>query len=411
MKVVVVLLAASWILGAVWNARAEVAAAKPAGSPSPLVAGNNQFAFDLYRRLTAESSGDVFVSPESISLALAMTYSGARGQTAEQMAKTLHFTQPAEQLDASFATILKQLNSGGAKHEYQLSIANRLWAQQGYKFLDEFLTVTREQFGAELAQLDFVRQTEAARQTINTWVEKQTNDKIKDLIPAGAVGADTRLVLTNAIYFKGDWQIPFGKEATSAQPFHLSAEKTADVQMMHQEAHFSYSRLADLQVLAMPYKGRDLSMIVLLPAKVDGLADLEKSLSSEDLQKWIGGLKNQEVVVSMPKYKVTREVELSKILSAMGMPLAFTAGRADFSGMNGRNDLFISAVIHKAYVEVDEKGTEAAAATAIGVRVMAMPVRREPERFVADHPFIFLIRDTNSGSILFLGRFTGPTTN
>jgi serpin B len=152
-------------------------------------------------------------------------------------------------------------------------------------------------------------------------------------------------------------------------------------------------------------------MIVLLPAKVDGLADLEKSLSSENLRKWIGGLKNQSVVVSMPKYKVTREVELSHVLSAMGMPLAFTPGSADFSGMNGGNDLFISAVIHKAYVEVDEKGTEAAAATGIVAGVMAMPVRREPERFVADHPFIFLIRDTNSGSILFLGRYTGPTTN
>jgi serpin B len=337
-----------------------------------------------------------------------MTYAGARGQTAEQIAKTMHFDQPVEQLNAGFAAMLKKLNAGGTNNSYRLSIANRLWGQQGYKFLDEFLTVTREKYGAELALVDFVHQTEAARQTINSWVARQTNDKIKDLIGEGALGPDTRLVLTNAIYFKGDWQTPFEKDATHKGPFHISADKTADAMLMNHQASYRFAKDDIVRVLEMPYRGGDLAMVVLLPEKIDGLSALEKSLSVEKLEGWIAGLKNTRVAVTMPKFKMTREFELSKTLAAMGMPLAFSAD-ADFSGMDGNRDLSISAVIHQAFVAVDEKGTEAAAATAVTIKRLAIRIPvEEPERFNADHPFIFLIRDVRSGGILFLGRFTGP---
>ena len=327
MKALILLAAVSLILGMAWKAQAAAPIAKPHEPPSPLVEGNNQFAIDLYHRLAAGSSGNVFVSPESISLALAMTYAGARGQTAEQMAKTLHFTQSPDQLNASFAAILQQWNAGGEKRPYQLSIANRLWAQQGYTFLEPFLKVTRDDFGAELGTVDFVHQSESARQSINAWVEKQTHDKIKDLLASGTVNADTRLVLTNAIYFKGDWQVPFKKEATVEAEFHLAADKTAKTPMMHEQTSLKYNERPGLQILEMPYKGGDLSMVVLLPAKVDGLAELEKSLTAEKLHDWVAGLKRQTVEVTFPKYKLTRAVELAKVLSAMGMPLAFTAKR------------------------------------------------------------------------------------
>jgi serpin B len=406
MKILLLCVVVSVVIGAIWQARGAEPAAWAAESLSPLVAGNNRFALDLYLQL-AGTKGDVFVSPESISLALAMTYTGARGQTAEQMAKTLHFDQPVEQLNAGFAAILKRLNAGGVNNSYQLSIANRLWGQQGFKFLDEFLTVTREQYGAELALVDFLHQTAAARQTINSWVEKQTRDKIKALIGEGDIGPDTRLVLTNAIYFKGDWQAPFEKDATHKGPFHVTANKTADAMLMNHEGSYRFAKDDAVRVLEMPYRGGDLAMVVLLPEKIDGMSALEKSLSVEKLQGWLAGLKNTRVAVTMPKFKMTREFELSKTLAAMGMPLAFSAN-ADFSGMDGNKDLSISAVIHKAFVAVDEKGTEAAAATAVAITLaMRRPVE-EPERFNADHPFIFLIRDVRSGSILFLGRFTEP---
>jgi serpin B len=409
MKLLLLLIVAPLLLGGLWQTSSNAAQpAKAPGMPLALVDGNNQFAIDLYHRLAAESKGDVFVSPESIALALAMTYAGAEGQTAEQMAATLHLTLPRDELNVAFARLVKQWSPGGPPRDYELNIANRLWAQQGYKFLDSFLKVTRDDYGAELAQVDFVHQAEVARQTINAWVAKQTADKIKNLIGAGALRSDTRLVLTNAIYFHGQWQSPFEAAATAKAPFHVSADKTDDVQMMRHEVRYGYGARPELQILEMPYKGRDLSMVVLLPTQVDGLADLEKSLSTNSLKSWLAGLASKEVDLALPKFKVTREVELSKTLSAMGMPLAFS-DNADFSGMSGRRDLAISQVIHKAYIEVDEKGTEAAAATAVVIRALSSRIPPQLEHFNADHPFIFLIRDTRSGSILFIGRFTGPT--
>ena len=376
--------------------------------PAELVAGNNRFALDLYQQLSAKPDEPLFFSPYSISTALAMTYAGARGDTATEMAKTLHFTLPPEELHAAYGSALKQLTTAAPDHGYQFRIANRLWGQQGFPFLDPFLKITRDDYGAELSQLDFVHNAEPARATINAWVAEQTNDKIKDLIPAGALSANSRLVLTNAIYFKGDWQLQFNKELTKKAPFHLTADKTADVDMMFQQKHFRFARTDDALLLEMPYKSGDLSMVVLLPTKVDGLPAVEKMFTAESYDKWLAKLKSVNAQVWLPKFKATQQFELSGKLSAMGMPSAFSASGADFSGMDGKRDLSISAVIHKAFVDVDEKGTEAAAATGAVVGVHAIARPQKPEEFKADHPFIFLIRDTRGGAILFLGRYTGP---
>ena len=376
--------------------------------PAEPVSGNNRFALDLYQQLAKSADKPLFFSPYSISTALAMTYAGARGETATEMAKTLHFTLPADQLHADYGTAMKQLTAAAPDHGYQFRIANRLWGQDGYKFLDAFLKITRDDYGAELAQLNFIQQPEQARSTINAWVEQQTNDKIKDLIPPGTLNDQTRLVLTNAIYFKGDWQLPFNKDLTQKMPFHLSADKTADAEMMYQQKHFRFARTDDVQLLEMPYKSGDLSMVVLLPTKVDGLPALQKLFTTENYTKWIGQLRSKDVRVWFPKFTATQEFGLAKTLAAMGMPAAFSPSEADFSGMDGKRDLYISAVVHKAFVNVDEKGTEAAAATAAVVGTMAVRRPQQPEEFKADHPFIYVLRDTRSGAILFLGRYVGP---
>jgi serpin B len=371
-----------------------------------VVAANGRFAFDLYARMkdasaVKEAGGNLFFSPYSISMALAMTYAGARGETERQMAEVLHFTLPQEQLHQAFGELEKQLKQAKGQG-YELSVANALWGQRGEKFLEEFLGLTRRYYGAGLQEVDFVKATEDARKTINSWVEKETKNKIKELIKGGVLGRDTVLVLTNAIYFKGDWAIQFDKKNTRNAPFRVSADKKVDVALMHLKEKFKYWTNGDLQILELPYKGEDLSMIVLLPKEVYGLAELEKSLTLENLNDWLLKLQEQEVVVYLPKFKMTSEAELKNILAALGMPAAFSS--ADFSGITGRRDLFISNVIHKAFVAIDEEGTEAAAATAVvlGRGLMDIPT------FRADHPFVFLIRDNRSGSVLFMSRVVNP---
>jgi serine protease inhibitor len=370
------------------------------------VEGDNAFAVALYGQLRNQS-GNLFFSPESISTALAMAYAGAHGDTASEMAKTLHFTLPPEQLHPAMGAVLSDLN---AAHEgYQLSVANALWAQRGYTFLDDFLTLLKNDYGAGLMQVDFKGATEAARLTINQWVEQKTQDKIKDLLPAGALRADTRLVLTNAIYFKGNWETQFDKALTKDEDFHLTPAKTAKTPMMHREGSFNYFDGGTFQVLEIPYKSKELSMILFLPKDRSGLPALEQSLTGANTQQWLRQLgPASKVIVTMPRFKMTQEFELSAVLGAMGMPQAFTSS-ANFSAMTGKNDFAISAVIHKAYVDVNEEGTEAAAATAVTMRAMAMRVPQYPPiTFLADHPFIFLIRDNHSSSILFMGRMADP---
>ncbi len=338
-----------------------------------------------------------------------MTRAGAKGDTAAQIDKTLHFDLGQDKLNAGFAALLNQVNGEPmeGKRGYQLSTANALWGQKGYPFKADFLQIAKDDYGGGLNDVDFKGATEQARQTINAWVEKQTNDKIKDLIPQGVLDASTRLVLTNAIYFKGDWASQFKKDATHDGPFHLSAEKKVDAPLMSQKGKFGYFDGGSFQALEMPYANGDLSMVVLLPKKIDGLADVEKDLTTDKLAGWIGKLYKQEVVVTLPKFKTTQQMGMKGVLSKMGMPVAFT-DRADFSGIGGDpGELCIQDVIHKAYVDVNEEGTEAAAAT--GVIVESTSARVVTPEFRADHPFIFLIRDTRNGSILFLGRLADPT--
>lgn len=383
----------------------SASAAKLPPEIDSLVQGNTAFACDLYARLAETESGNLFFSPASISTALGMTYAGARAETAAEMAETLHFALPPERLHAAFAKLNQVLNA--PSKDYQLSIANRLWGQRTFTFLPEFLQVTRKQYGAELAAVDFQGQTEAARRQINAWVEQQTRHKIQDLIPAGAVDSLTRLVLTNAIYFKGRWSAPFDKKATRAAPFHVSAEREVDVPMMSQTKSFGYASVGDVQLLELPYgKQQHLAMIVLLPQKIDGLAELERQLSAEKLRAWTTKLTRTEVQVYLPKFQITSEFSLNASLEALGMRRAFDPEQADFSGMSSQDKLFVSAALHKAFVEVNEEGTEAAAATGIVIGVLSE--RPEPPVFRADHPFAFLIRDNRTGSILFLGRFVGP---
>lgn len=377
----------------------------PLAQKQAVVNGNNAFALALFSKLQAESDGNIVLSPYSISAALAMTYAGADGKTAAEMAEVLHFTLPQDQLHSAFAAVAAELRGDPKTQGYQLQIANRLWGQTGQTFLPPFLKITRDDYGAELAQVDFAHNAEAARNTINDWVAKNTEQKIKDLLAPNVLTPATTLVLTNAVYFKSDWMQQFELASTHLTPFLLTREKHVMAPMMRQTAMFAYRVADNVQVLELPYVRRNLSMILLLPQEVEGIADLQKRLSPKTLAAWTSGLHMQSVEVLLPKFKVTSDFQLDKTLGSLGMPQAFS-GSADFSGMTGTRDIFISAVIHKAFIDVSEQGTEAAAATAA---VMARAGRpQEHPVFRADHPFLFLIRDNRSGSILFLGRVLNP---
>jgi serpin B len=377
----------------------------PSAEVRAVAEDNNRFALDLYARLRTGRSENLFFSPASLSTSLAMTYAGAGGQTAEQMARVLHFRLPQEKLHPAFGELRRYWDVEGTERDYRLSVANRLWGQEGFHFVTGFLAVTREHYGAELAQVDFVRRTDQAIQRINAWVDEQTQGKIRDLVPPGVLDAMTRLVLTNAIYFKGDWTEPFRKEATQVAPFRISASQLADVPLMYQQDDFRYWAGDSLKVLELPYGKGDLAMLVLLPDAIEGLSTLEAKLSTDNLSRWQSGLRKREVRVHLPRFKLDSQFQLADVLKAMGMTRAFTHGEADLSGMSNEEELFVSVVIHKASVDVNEEGTEAAAATGVGVKASAIVV---PAVFRADHPFVFLIRDRRTGSILFLGRLVNP---
>ena len=369
--------------------------------------GNNAFAVDLYSQLRKQP-GNLFFSPESITTAFAMAYAGASGETASQMAATLHFTLPPDRLHPAMGALLAGLNAPHAG--YQLSVADALWAEKGYTFLPAFLKLTSDDYAAGFRPMDFKTAPDASRATINHWVEEKTNDKIKDLLPPGSVKPSTRLVLTNAIYFKGDWQTPFQKSETRDEDFHLSATQTVKAPLMHLSPRIAYFSGDTFQAVSIPYKAGELSMLVFLPNAADGLPAFEQSFTPANAQKWIGQVSaSTKVILTLPKFKMTSQFELNEALSALGMRDAFHPATADFSAMTGKRDLWISAAIHKAFVDVNEEGTEAAAATGIIMRSMAMARENPPVVFRADHPFLFLIRDNKSNSILFLGRVTDPT--
>jgi len=382
-----------------------------------IMKGSNKFALELYAKLRT-NEGNLFFSPYSISTALAMTYAGARGETESQMADVLHFaplpdnvecSQNKEQFHSAFGAIIKDLNSRGAKGSFQLTVANALWGQKGYGFVPEFLQLVKDNYGGGLNEVDFVTAAEDARNTINAWVEKETKGKIKELIGQGVLNQLTRLVLTNAIYFKGNWASRFEKDRTTDEPFTLPGGRKINAAMMNQTAEFNYAESDSFQSLELPYVDNELSMIILLPKKADGLAGLEEELTQDNLSQWLEKLHKCKVIVSVPKFKQTSQFSLAAVLQAMGLTDAFSPDKADFSGMNGKKDLFISAVVHKAYIEVNEEGTEAAAATGVVMGLTSVgPGSIKIPVFRADHPFLFLIHDNLSGSILFIGRVTKP---
>ena len=371
-------------------------------SVETIVQGNTEFALRLYQKLRTEK-GNIFFSPYSISTALAMTYAGARGNTGTQMAQTLHFRLDHKQLHPAFAFLEARLKIIQEKGHILLKVANALWPQVGYPFLEEYLALTKEFYGVLITPVDY-RDPEAARGKINVWVEEKTQEKIRDLIPLGILNVLTRLFLVNAIYFKGSWASQFEKNLTKAAPFWTTPSEKVEAPMMTQKHTFRYGEGDDMQILELPYVRDDLAMIVLLPKKVDGLAELETALTVENLGKWMGNVWKTEVRVFLPRFKISREFELKHALVSMGMSDAFDMGKANFSGMDGnKNWCYIAAVLHKAFVDVNEKGTEAVAATA--VRYADLCICEEPTPvFRADHPFVFLIRENVTGSVLFVGR-------
>jgi serpin B len=369
--------------------------------------GNSAFAFDLYQALRGQE-GNLFYSPYSISVALAMTYAGARAETEAQMAEVLHFDLPQAQLHPVFKALAQALADRGegahGQGGFQLNVANALWGQAGYAFLPEFLNLLDRNYGAGLRLVDFIANAEAARVTINDWVAEQTEGRIEDLIPPGVLDSMTRLVLTNAIYFNAAWAQPFNERATQEEAFHLLDGGQVMVPMMHQIESFGYAEGDGYQVVELPYESHELSMVVLLPDE-GGFEALEGSLDAAQVEAMLDEVSYREVSLAMPRFKYDAQFSLAETLAGMGMPAAFSDG-ADFSGMTGTRELFISAVIHKAFVSVDEEGTEAAAATAVAMKLTA--AQTEPVEVRLDRPFVFLIRDIETGTILFLGRVVDP---
>jgi serpin B len=369
---------------------------------------NSEFALALYRQLR-DKEGNLFFSPYSISNALGMTAAGARGETLNEMAKTLHFSGDLAKVSPAFRQLIESLNGDPKTRKYQLNVANALWCQKGYGFEAAFLKLTEKDYFAGLKQVNFAGESEKSRLEINHWVEEQTKDKIKDLLKTGTIDSNTRLVLTNAIYFKAAWLKPFFDKATKEDDFLIGeGKKVGKVPLMHTIEDCQYAEGDDFQLLELPYEDYQLSLIVLLPKKVDGLTDLEKKITVDSLEKWRSKAKEHQVTITMPKFKTTAEFELSETLKKMGMPLAFTE-QGDFTGITKDEKLYISKVVHKAFIDLDEKGTEAAAATAVIMKRASAAVHQKPKaNFKADHPFVYMIRDQATGSILFMGRLTDP---
>ena len=372
-----------------------------------VVNSNNSFAIDLYRQINAQDTGrNIFVSPFSVSTALAMTFEGSSNNTRNQMAAVMHLDLPDADRQAGFSALLAETSAGPGKH-YKLNVANALWGQTGYHFEAPFLNATGKFYGGALKPVDFAGNTEGARVEINTWVEDHTAKMIRDLIPKGAINPDTPLVLTNAIYFKGDWASPFKAATTKDAPFKVSNAINVQVPMMRQTGRFRFVRENGVAAIELPYADDDLSMIAILP---DG--DIEKmgqSLSLETIQQLCVDMYSEEVDVFLPRFKLEAGYMLAPTLSAMGMPDAFSEKLADFSGMTGRPNLYISKVIHKARVEVNEEGSEAAAATAVIMAPKSVHLEKK-EVFRADRPFLFMIVHNSTGAILFMGRLSNPSS-
>ena len=386
---------------------------QPSAAENGVVEANNRFALDAYAQIRKDpgtAMDNLFFSPFSISSALAITYEGARGTTADEIQSVFPFPKDDARRRGGFQGLYRDINRGNTR--YVLSTANALWAEKTYAFLPGYMSMAQEFYSANATNMDFRNQPEPSRLTINGWVEDQTNNRIRDLIPQGGIDPMTRLVITNAVYFKGTWVKQFDANKTKEALFTITPGTTVPVQMMERtdkDAHFNYTETDTVQVLEMPYAkdgGKQLSMLVILP-KGNDLSAVEDSLTVQQMSEWRNALEGLRVKVYFPKFTMETKYSLPRTLASMGMPTAFTP-RADFSGMDGTKNLYIGDVIHQAFVDVNEEGTEAAAATA--VVIVATAIRDEPPipEFRADHPFLFLIQDNDTGNILFMGRVMNP---
>jgi serpin B len=402
-----------WTIIANWPATPIPFTASP--EVKSTVDGNTAFALDLYQKLK-DRPGNLFFSPYSISTSLAMTYAGARGQTETEMAKVLHFNLAQTNLPEAFSALGARMHQIQRWNRITLTMANSLWCQKDYRFTDAFLNLIHKYYDAEARQADFINSAQSASAEINKWVGRKTKGKIRDAVAPGQFTDLTRLVLCDAIYFKGKWQHQFKASDTKPDTFHITTNDTVTVLMMSQTAHFKTARSEDdsVELLELPYSGTDLSMIILLPrveypspdVEQPGLPDLERKLTTDNLRVWLAKLDQagpDETRVALPRFTTTQSFDLVKELQSLGMPSAFNDS-ADFSGMDGTTNLYVSDVIHTAFVEVNESGTEAAAVTLSMVTMAGIA-----NSFVVDHPFIFLIRENGSGSILFVGRIVDPT--
>lgn len=372
----------------------------------------NAFALDLYQAF-AEEGENVFYSPYSIAVALAMTYAGAEGETETQMADTLHLTLAEPTVHAAFNALDQAIIQRGEEADeasaegFELNIANAIWGQQGYPFRAEYLDLLARHYGSGLRTSDFRTSPEAARETINEWVSQETEGKIEELISEGGLNELTRLVLTNAIYFKAAWKFQFTEQLTEELPFTTLEGEDVTVPMMKQTMQIRYAEGATYQAVELPYVGNAMSMVVVMPDE-GSFESFEAALDAEGVNDVLDALGDQNVALTMPKFEYDTSYQMAQTLAKMGMPAAFSPEEANFSGIDGSRDLFIQKVIHKAYVSVDEKGTEAAAATGVSVGVTSAPA--EPIQVEIDHPFLFLIRDIESGTLLFVGRVLNPSS-
>jgi serpin B len=376
--------------------------------------GNNKFVIDIYQSLVNEDTGNIFNSPFSISLALAMAYAGAQGDTREQIGQGLHFDLPSKELHLAFKAVRRSLEESGKDEIYgdgtafKLNLANSIWGHKGFAYKSDYTNLLSEYYGAGLRLLDFIGNTEKSRGEINQWVSHETGGKIQDLIPAGGINNLTRLILANAIYFYASWAIPLPEHATHDGDFTLLDGEVVEAPLMESIEYHWYTKGWGYQAVSLPYIGDRYSMYVILP-DLKRFKDFESKLDVKFIDRVVSKVKRVKVELTLPKFKFDSNFSLKGTLVSLGIKDAFTES-ADFSGMVSDQELFIDDVYHKAYLAVDEKGTEAAAATGIGMAVTAfgMSVREKVYRFNADHPFIFLIYDAQTGSILFMGRVLDP---
>jgi serpin B len=372
---------------------------------SAIASSNNQFAFDFYRSINAADEGkNIFVSPFSVSTALAMTFEGSRGTTRKQMAGVLHFNLTDADRQAGFSALLAEINDGQAK-QYTLEVANALWGQKGFHVEPSFTATVGKFYGGGFYAVDFVGDKAGSVQKINTWVDEKTAGKIKDLVHPGDVNEVTRLILTNAIYFKGTWAAPFERIGTRTEPFHTSATASVQAPMMHRSGQFRFAKEDALTAIELPYAGNEMSMIAILPG--GDIDKLGESLSNQELDRIRKEMRPEEVEVSLPRFKIEARSLLKDNLSKLGMPDGFDKPVADFSGITGNKALYLSSVIHQAMIDVNEEGSEAAAATGVVIKTRTVRAPSKLE-FRADRPFIFMIVHNPSGSILFMGRLTNP---